>query len=123
MDQKVSEVFSSQPMVNLRNPRNLSSYLVRAKFYPLEKWVGSYKFRCNCCQVFYTITETDMFICNNNHKAYKINHSFDCSGKYLLYLLPINCCQKHYIGQTVDITRNRSDDYKDYARNFDRGEQ
>ena len=122
MDQRVKEVFSSQPMVSFRSARKLSSYLVRAKLYPLERRVGSYKCRCNRCQVCRSITETDMFICNNDQRSYKINHSFDCNEKCLIYLLTCNCCQKQYVGQTVDIFRNRWNNYKDNARKFDRGE-
>ena len=51
MDQKVKELFSSQPMASFRNGRKLSSYLVRAKLYLLERRVGSHKWRCNCCHV------------------------------------------------------------------------
>ena len=36
MNQKVKEVFSSQPMVSFRSTRNLSSNLVRAKLCLLE---------------------------------------------------------------------------------------
>ena len=122
MDQKVKEVFSSHPMVSFRSARKLSSYLVRAKLYPLERRVGSYKCRCNRCQVCRSITETEMFICNNNQRSYKINHRFDCNEKCLIYLLTCNCCQKQYVGQTVDIFRNRWNNYKDNARKFDRGE-
>ena len=38
MDQKVKDVFSSQPMVSFRSARKLSSYLVRAKLYPLSEY-------------------------------------------------------------------------------------
>ena len=41
MDQRVKEVFSSQPMVPLHSAHKLSSYLVRANLYPLERRVGS----------------------------------------------------------------------------------
>ena len=70
-DEKVKEVFSSQPMVSFRSARKLSSYLVRAKLCPLERRVGSYKCRCNRCQVCRSIKETDMFICNNDQRSYK----------------------------------------------------
>ena len=40
MDQKVKELFSSQPMASFRNGCKLSSYLVRAKLYLLERRVG-----------------------------------------------------------------------------------
>ena len=51
MDQRVKELFSSQLMVSFRSARKLGSYLVRAKFYPLERSLGSYKCLCNRCQV------------------------------------------------------------------------
>ena len=113
--QKVKEVFSSQPMVSFRSTRKLSSYLVPSKLYLLERRVGSYKCCCNRCQVCQSITETEMFICNNDH-------SFDCNEKCLIYLLTCNCCQKQYIGQTIGIFRNRWNNCKDNARKFDRGE-
>ena len=122
MDQKVKEVFSSQPMVSFRSARKLTSYLVRAKVYPLERRVGSYKCCCNRYQICQSITETETFICNNDQTSYKINHSFDCNEKCLIYLLTCNCCQKQYVGQTVDIFRNRGNNYKNNARKFIRGE-
>ena len=103
IDQKVKEVFISQPMVSVRRARKLSSYLVRAKLYPLERRVDSYKCRCNCCQVCHSITGTDMFICNNDQRSYKFNLRFDGNKKCLIYLLTCNCCQTQYVGETVDI--------------------
>ena len=90
VDQKVKDVFSSQPMVSFRSARKLSSYLVRAKLYPLEIKVGSYKCRCQVC---HSITKTDMFVCNNDQRFYKINHSFDCNEKCLMpvnFQMPVN---------------------------------
>ena len=100
-------------MVSFRNAHKLSSYLVRAKLYPLERRVGSYKCRCNRSQVCRSITETDMLLCNNDQKSYKISHSFDCNEKCLIYLLTCNCCQKQYVGQTVNIFGNRWNNYKE----------
>ena len=122
MDQKVKEVFSSQPMVSFRSAHKLSSYLVRGKLYPLERRVGSYKCSCNRCQVYHSITETDMFICKNDQRSYKTNHSFDSNNKCLIYLLTCNCCQKQYVVQTVGKFRNKWNNYRDNARKFDRGE-
>ena len=45
-----------------------------------------------------SLSVADMFICNNDHRSYKINHSFDCNEKCLIYLLTCNCCQKQYVG-------------------------
>ena len=83
MDQRVKEVFSSQPMVSFRSGSNL---------------------------------------CNNDQRSHKINHSLDRNEKCLIYLLTCNCCQKQYVGQTVDIFRNRQNNHKDNARKFDRRE-
>ena len=68
MDQNFKEVFTSQPMVSFHRARQLSSYLVQAKLYPLETKVGSYKCRCNRYQVCRSITETDMFIGSKDQK-------------------------------------------------------
>ena len=45
MNDEVKKVFSLRPMVSFRSARKLSSYLVRAKLYPVERKVGSCK--CN----------------------------------------------------------------------------
>ena len=42
-DESFKRVFTSPPMVSYRSARKLSSYLVRAKLYPLERKRGSYK--------------------------------------------------------------------------------
>ena len=42
-DETVKRVFTPFPMVSYRNARKLSSYLVRAKLYPLERKRRSYK--------------------------------------------------------------------------------
>ena len=46
MDQEVKRTFTPQPMVSYRSARKLSSYLVRAKLYPIERKVGLCKCKC-----------------------------------------------------------------------------
>ena len=41
VNDEVKKVFSLRPMVSFRSARKLSSYLVRAKLYPVERKVGS----------------------------------------------------------------------------------
>ena len=41
MNDEVKKMFSPKPMISFRSARKLSSYLVRAKLYPIEKAVGS----------------------------------------------------------------------------------
>ena len=50
MDQEVKNVFTPKPMVSVRSARKLSSYLVRAQLYPLERKVGSFKCKGKRCQ-------------------------------------------------------------------------
>ena len=43
MDQEVKKIFTPKSMVSLGSARKLSSYLIRAELYPLERIVGSFK--------------------------------------------------------------------------------
>ena len=45
MDEEINTVFTPGPIVSFKSSRKLSSYLVRAKLYPTERVVGSFK--CN----------------------------------------------------------------------------
>ena len=105
-------------MVSFRGARRLSSCLVRAKVYLLERKVGS----CGCgkklCQVCFNVTETDSFTSTSTNKTYKINHLFNCSEKCLFHLLTCRVCLKQYVGQTVDEFRNRWNNYKSNHRKY-----
>ena len=43
MNEETKKVFSPPPMVSFRSRRKISSYLVRAKLYRLDRVVGSTK--------------------------------------------------------------------------------
>ena len=60
-DESVKQVFAPAPMVSYRSARKLSSYMVRAKLYPLERKRGSYKCDNLRCLVCNKIEETDTF--------------------------------------------------------------
>ena len=113
MDKEVKKVFSPIPMVSFRSARKISSYLVRAKLYPLNRSVG--------CKVCINVIETDTFTSTVTGKTYKINHQFDCDEKCLVYLLTCNHCKKQYTGQTVDRCRLRWNNYKCCSRKYDDG--
>ena len=52
MNGEVKQTFTPVPMVSYRSSRKLSSYLVRAKLYPIDRIVGSKgcgKKRCEVC--------------------------------------------------------------------------
>ena len=61
MNEEVKKVFQPGPMVSFRSPRNLSSYLVRAKLYPMERKTGSCKCKGNRCQVCLNVSKTETF--------------------------------------------------------------
>ena len=61
MNKEVKKVFQPGPMVSIRSPKNLSSYLVRAKIYPMERKTGPCKCKGNMCQVCLNVSETETF--------------------------------------------------------------
>ena len=121
-DQKVEKVFTPAPMVLFRSAKKISSYLVQAKLYPLERRVGSFKCGGRRCQACLNVTETETFTSTSTNQTYKINHEFNCNESSLIYLLSCKICRKQYAGQTVDIFRSRWNNYKSNDRKFLVGE-
>ena len=119
-DQEAQRVFTPGPMITFHSARKLSSYLVRAKLYPLERTAGSCKCYGKRCEVCENVTETSTFTSTATQNTYKINHQFNCSEKCLVYLLTCNKCFKQYVGQTVDEFRRRWNNYKSNDRKFQR---
>ena len=74
MNEETKKVFSPRPMVSFRSPRKISSYLVRAKLYPLHRVVESTKCGKKMCKVCMNVSETNTFTRNVTGKTYKINH-------------------------------------------------
>ena len=120
MVQEVKKLFTPKPMVSFRRARKLSSYLVRAKLYPLKRKVGSFDCKGKGCQTCLNVNETDSFASSVAKEEYKINHSFNCNEKYLIYLLTCKVCLKQYVGQTVDEFRLRWNNYKSNNRKHQR---
>ena len=58
-DPETKRVFTPAPFVSFRSARNLKSFLVRSKVYPLKRKVGSAKYNGKRCQVCLSINETD----------------------------------------------------------------
>ena len=78
-DKEVKKVFSPAPFVSFRSTRNLKSYLVRSKIYPLERKVGSEKCIIKRCLVCLNVSETDVFQSFQTKEQYKINHQLNCN--------------------------------------------
>ena len=82
-DQEVEGVFTPGPIASFCSARKFSSYLVRAKLYPLERHGGSFKRRGRCCQVCLNLMEAEAFI-STLLIRHKINQ-FNCSNSSLIY--------------------------------------
>ena len=111
MDQEVKKVFTRS-----RSARKLSNYLVRAKFYPLERKVSSFKCKGKRCYACLNVNETDSFASSVTKEEYKINHCFNCNEKCFIYFLTGKVCLKQYVGQAVDEFRLRWKNYKSNNR-------
>ena len=88
MEQEAQRVFISGPMITFRNARKLSSCLVRAKLYPLERTVGSCKCYGKRCEVCNNVTETSTFTSTITQNTYKITAAKNPS--LFIYLHAIN---------------------------------
>lgn len=116
LDAETKKVFPEIPFVSFRSPRNLSSYLVRARLYPdTEKRPGSKK--CGENNI-----ETTEFFESSDNRIYKINHHLDCNSSNIVYMLKCNVCEKKYVGQTTTKFRFRWNNYRNCARKAAQGE-
>ena len=61
MSCEAKAVFLPDPMVLFRSVHKISSYLMRAKLYPLERFVGSRQHEKCRCKVFTNVIETYPF--------------------------------------------------------------
>ena len=73
MNDEVKDSFTPGPMVSFRTFRKLSSYVVRAKLYPLERTVGSRKCSKKRCEVCENVQNSDTFRISVNSKMFKVN--------------------------------------------------
>ena len=71
MNEETGTVFPPGSMVSSRNPLKISSLLVRAKLYLLDRVVGSTK----CGEVSIKVSEKGIFTSNVTGGTCKINHN------------------------------------------------
>ena len=102
MIREAKAVFSPGPMVLFRKTRTISSYLVRAKLYPLERFAGSRQCKKRRCEVCTNVTETDTFSSTVTGETFHINHELNGDDRCLIYLLKCKVCKKQYVGETTD---------------------
>ena len=80
MNKEVNEIFTPGPMASFQGAQKLKSYLVKAKMYPLDRSVGSFKCNGKQCQTCLNIMEIKTFSNTVTKKEYKINHKVTCNN-------------------------------------------
>ena len=101
MNEETKEVFSPRPMVSYRSPRKISSYLVRAKLYPLDRVAGSTKCGNKRSEVFMNVSETNTFISNATDETYKIDHKLTCDDNCLISVLTLSVVENSILAKLV----------------------
>ena len=61
-------------MMSFRSARKLSNYLVRAKIYPNERSIGTFKYDKKRYKVYENVNKTENFTSSVSQKTYKFNH-------------------------------------------------
>ena len=98
MSPEAEAVFLPGSMVLFSSAHKINSYLVRARLYPLERFVGSRQCKRCIWEVCTNITETDTFSITVTGATFQINHELNC----LIYLLKCKVNKKQYLGETMD---------------------
>ena len=78
MNEETKKVVSPELMISFRSSRDISSYLMRAKLYSLDRVVGSTKYGKKRCKVCVNVSEPNTFTNNVTGKTYGINHKLNC---------------------------------------------
>ena len=122
MDDKYKDTSIPGRMVSFRAARKLSSYLVRAKLYSLERIVGSRKCSKKRCEVWENVQNSDTFRSSVTSETFQINHQLTRDKKCLVYLFTCKTCsKKQYTGETTNHFRFRWNNYKSNDRKFKSG--
>ena len=85
--------------------------------YPLISEKGTFCCGKNRFETCCNILQTDTFASFVTKKVSKINHSFNCDSKCLIYLFLFKVSGVQYVGSTVDRFRLRWNNYKSCQRN------
>ena len=92
---------------------NLKTFFAGSKIYQIMKKLGSGK--CNS-ELFLSINETDTLESFQTNEKCKINHSFNCNDKCLIYLLICKVYGLQYLSSTTGKLHFRWNNYKEENR-------
>ena len=101
MNEETKEVFSPRPMVSYRSLRKISSYLVRAKLYPLDRVVGSTKCGNKRSEVCMNVSNTNTFVSSATGETYKIDHKLTCDDNCLISVLSLSVVENSILAKLV----------------------
>ena len=90
--------------------------MVRSKFYPIERKVGSSRCGNPRYQVCASTQVTDTFSSFVTKSVYKINLNFNCNSKSPMYLLSGKTGGKQYTGKRVNKFSSRWSNYETDTR-------
>ena len=110
--QRLTAVLPSPPRLAFRNAKTFKDNLVRSKLKTTYEKPGVTICGRKNCEICYILHQGDTFESSNTGKQYKINFSFNCNSRNVIYLLTCKICEKQYVGSTVTTFRSRFNQYK-----------
>ena len=120
MSEELKYLFTPDFMVSFRRARNISSYLVRATLYPVEKSVGSFDCKSPGCRFVHMLTRRTVLPVRLQEKLTKLIIALP-ARRNLLYLLTCNECRKQDARHTVDTFCYWRNNYRSNSREHTNG--
>ena len=121
--QRLTAVLPSPPRLAFRNAKTFKDHLVRSKLKTTyEKPEVTICGRKNC-EICYILHQGDTFESSNSGKQHKINFSFNCNSRNVVYLLTCKICEKQYVGSAVTKFRSRFNQYKSNVNLYGKGQR
>ena len=122
-DSSAKNIFSTPPRVVYRRPKNLKSYLVRAKLShkPSSGKIDGNsapcgKPRCLCCL---QMKNTNLATSSATGFNFLIHGKYNCQSSNVVYLLECSICRKQYIGQTSTKFNIRINNHRSHCKSQD----
>ena len=110
--QRLTAVLPTSPWLAFCKPKTLKDHLFRSKLKTTNEKPGVTTCGRKNCEICHILYQGDTFESSNTGKQYKINCSFNCNSRNVVYLLTFKICEKQYVGSTATKFRRRFNQYK-----------
>ena len=110
--QRLTAVFPSPPRLAFCNAKTLKDHPIRSKLKTTYEKPGVTICGRKNCEIWHILHEEDIFESSKTGKQYKINFSFNCNSRNVVYLLTCQTCEKQYDSSTVTKFKSRFNQYK-----------